>query len=175
MYTGHIGIALGARRWTAAVPLWALIVAAQFPDWGDVAVCSIGIPGFAHGMLTHSVPAVLIFAVVGGIATRVATNRWDAAKIVALLIISHYFADLLTGFKPTFPGMPRIGLELYRRPALDFILESAVILWGWWMYRSTFPPAKRNSPPIRAILIGLILFQAVADIAIAIIPRIEKC
>lgn len=114
-------------------------------------------------------------ASIGGIIGRLVYGSWYLARILALLVVSHLVGDFVTGLKPTWSGGPLIGLRLYSRPILDFIFESLVICWGWWMYRTTFRPANRNSFALRFMLIGLIALQGVADIAFVVVPRLSKC
>lgn len=175
MYAGHIALGISGKRWAPVVPLWLLVVASQIPDWVDVAVCTTR-PGFVGpAMLSHSLLAIGVTAVTGALVGRFIYGSWYVGRILALLVVSHLAGDLITGLKPTWPGGPIVGLRLYSRPLLDFLLEAIIVLWGWWMYRSTFRPAARDSFWLRAMLIGLLLLQAVADIAFVVVPRVTKC
>jgi hypothetical protein len=126
-------------------------------------------------MVSHSLPAIAVLAFLGVIVGRLVYGSWYVAKILALLVVSHLLGDLVTGIKPTVPGGPVIGLGVYAHPLLDFFFESAVIIWGWWMYRSTFRPSKRNAVPLKAMLVGLLFLQAIADVAFVVVPRVSKC
>ncbi|MBA2687194.1 MAG: metal-dependent hydrolase [Gemmatimonadaceae bacterium] len=175
MYGGHIALGISAKRWVPIVPLWLLVIASQLPDWVDVIVCTIR-PGTARpAMLSHSIPAIALFAAVSALGGRFFFGSWYVAKVLALLALSHIVGDYVTGVKPTWPGGPVVGLRLYANPLIDFAFESAVIAWGWWMYRSTFRPVNRDTYAVRGMLLGLIALQAVADIAFMVVPRITKC
>lgn len=175
MYGGHLALGIAARRWVPIVPLWLLVIASQLPDWIDVVVCTTQSGIASPAMFSHSLPAVATLSFAGALVGRFVYGSWYVGKILALLILSHLLGDFITGVKPTWPGGPQIGLRLYSRPLLDFFLESAIIFWGWWMYRSTFRPAARETFGVRAMLFGLITLQAVADIAFVVAPRISKC
>ncbi len=175
MYGGHIALGISARRWIPIVPLWLLVVASQLPDWIDVAVCTTRAGTIRPALLSHSLPAIALLAVLAGMVGRFVFGSWYVAKILALLVVSHILGDFVTGSKPTWSGGPTIGLRLYSRPLLDFLFESAVIAWGWWMYRSTFRPVNRDTFAVRAMLPGLLALQAIADIVFTVLPLVTKC
>src|SRR5688572_30885343 len=51
-----------------------------------------------------------------------------------------------------WPGGPLVGLSLYERPALDFLVEAPVIVAGWLLYRRSLPALSRNSRYSMALL-----------------------
>ncbi len=175
MYAGHVALGISAKRWAPIVPLWLLIFASQAPDWMDAAVCAARPGTFNPAMLSHSFAAITVIATAAALVGRLVYGSWYLSKVLALLVISHMLGDLVTGLKPTWTGGPLIGLRLFSRPLLDFVFESLVIFWGWWMYRTTFRPANRNTFAVNAMLVGLIAMQAVADIAFTVVPRVSKC
>jgi len=120
MYIGHVGAALAAKRVRASIGLLALLVATYTPDWVDGGLC---LAGFYNPMLSHSVPAVVLFSLVGFALYALKTRNWTAALVVAGVILSHMLLDWVTGYKPTWPGGPMIGLDLYSNPVADFIVE----------------------------------------------------
>lgn len=175
MYVGHAGIALGANGFRRSVPLWFLVVASQLPDWADAGFCVAGNRPSVPGILTHSIPAVGALALIAAV-TYAALYR-DAAGmlLVAAVVASHAAADYFTGMKPTWIGGPMIGLELYRRPALDFVVESMVILGGWLIYRKSLPRGKRSSEPMLTLLGTMIAIQLGADIFLSFARGLRKC
>lgn len=175
MYGGHIALGISAKRWVPIVPLWLLVVASHLPDWVDVFVCTLRPGTGSPAMLSHSLPAIAALSAGTALIARLVFGSWYVAKILALLVISHVLGDYITGLKPTWTGGPTIGFRLYSRPLLDFMFESVVIAWGWWMYRSTFRPVNRDTFAVRGMLVGLIALQAIADIAFVVMPRVTKC
>src|ERR1700687_6004732 len=122
MYIGHVGAALGAKRVRTSIGLLVLLVAAYTPDWEDVGLCVASVSN-PVGMLSHSIPAIALFTALGFAAYATATRDWRAALVVAAVVLSHMFLDWITGHKPTWPGGPMIGLELYHHPIAAFIVE----------------------------------------------------
>jgi hypothetical protein len=175
VYAGHVGIALGAKGIRKSLPLWALIIASQLPDWTDATMCIAGFTSSTPGMLSHSFPAIGILVLIGGLAYLAATRDVIGAGFIGLLVISHALADYLTGTKPTWSGGPMIGLQLYHYPVIDFAVEGAVIFAGWMLYRTSFPKARRNSRELISILGVLLALQVVADVVFATMSGLRKC
>ena len=127
MYIGHVGAALGAKRVRRSIGLVVLLVATYTPDWVDAGLCLAGLNN-PVGMLSHSIPAIALFTILGFAAYAIATRDWRAALVVAAVILSHMFLDWITGYKPTWPGGPMIGLQLYDHPIADFVAEGVVTM-----------------------------------------------
>lgn len=134
MITGHLGVAAVARsRWPALSLLW-LVPVAIAPDVLDFAYVALGICS-PYGLYSHTVPAAaLTGAVLGGIAFLVTGSR-AAGLVTAALVLAHLPLDLVTGHKIFWPGGPLLGLYLYQRPLLDFVVELPIALAGWWVLR----------------------------------------
>ena len=175
MYGGHVGIALAGKGFRPAIPLWVLLVATQLPDWTDAAVCVVGISSPPSGILSHSLPAIAVFGGALALLYYGVSRDWAGAGLVGLTVLSHTIADYATGLKPTWPGGPIIGLGLYRQPAVDFVLEAAVIAIGWVIYRGSLDEARRRSSPVVLMLIVLLLLQFAASVSFAMFPGIRKC
>lgn len=173
MYVGHLGAALGAKRIAPSVALGTLVFATYLPDWVDAALC---ISGRYHDaqMASHSIPAALVLAFLAG-TTQLGRPHRRAALVVGAVVLSHVLLDYLTGTKPTWYGGPFIGLEFYRRPVLDFIVEAAVIVVGWLFYRRTLPPQPGRWNPSTLMLAVLLLMQAGVDAGRLLFPAINKC
>jgi membrane-bound metal-dependent hydrolase YbcI (DUF457 family) len=173
MYVGHVGAALGGKRFAPAVALGTLVFAAYLPDWVDAALCFTGRYHDVQ-MLSHSVPAVVVLAILAA-ATQIGRANLKAALVVGAVVISHVLLDYLTGIKPTWPGGPIIGLGIYRYPVIDFVAEAAVIVSGWLLYRRTLPPANKKWNASTMMLAVLLLMQLGADAARLLFPSINKC
>jgi hypothetical protein len=175
MYVGHIGIALGAHGVRRIAPLWFLVIASQLPDWTDAAFCLAGVRPSVQGILSHSLPAAGILAIIAAIAYAALRRDPRGMLLVAAVVLSHVAGDYLTGIKPTWNGGPMIGLMLYRRPVLDFIIESAVILGGWFLYRRSLDPERRAAEPVYTLLATLVIVQAGADVVLSLTEPFRKC
>lgn len=174
MYVGHVGAALAGKRVRVGVALWVLLVATYTPDWVDTGLCLAGHYN-PDGVLSHSIPAVMLFALLGAFAYAAFTRDWTGALVVAAVIFSHMLLDWLTGYKPTWPGGRMIGLRLYERPVVDFFAEGAVILVGALLYLRTLPP-RRSVWRDFALMAGVLLvLQLSIDIAHFMIKSLPKC
>ncbi len=175
MYAGHVGIALGAHGFRRTVPLWLLVLASQLPDWTDAGFCLAGMRPSVPGMYSHSLPAIAILAAIAAVVTYSMQRDTTAILLVAAIVVSHVLGDYLTGIKPTWTGGPTVGLLLYRSPAIDFILEAAVVTAGWMIYRRSLPENRRSSLPAIGILGALLALQLAADIFMSVSPGLRKC
>jgi len=174
MYIGHVGAALAAKRMRVSVALLPLLVATYAPDWIDTGMC-LGGAYDSVGMLSHSVPAVLSLALLGlGIYATV-TRDSVGALIIAGVIVSHMFLDWITGYKPTWPGGPMIGLQLYDHPIADFAAEGVVILAGALLYARTLPPRQRRWVDVSIMLGALLVLQLTVDVAHLLMKTLPKC
>jgi membrane-bound metal-dependent hydrolase YbcI (DUF457 family) len=174
MYIGHVGAALAAKRVRRSIGLLVLLVATYAPDWIDTGLCVAGAYN-PEGMLSHSILAIALFAALGFAVYATATRDWRAALIVAAVILSHMFLDWITGYKPTWPGGPMIGLRFYDHPIADFIAEGIVIVIGALLYTQTLPPRKRPWIDASAMVGALLLLQLGVDIARMLMKTLPKC
>jgi membrane-bound metal-dependent hydrolase YbcI (DUF457 family) len=173
VYVGHVGAALGGKRLAPAAAMGSLVFAAYLPDWVDAALC---LSGRYHDvqMFSHSVPAALVLAL---LAAATQFRRADArtAAVIAAVVLSHILLDYLTGIKPTWPGGPVIGLQIYRYPVLDFAIEAAVIITGWMFYRKTLPATTGRWNGSHLMLAVLLSMQLAVDAARLLFPSVNKC
>ena len=174
MYIGHVGAALAAKRVHRSIGLLVLLVATYTPDWVDAGLC-VARAHNSQEMLSHSIPAVLLFALVGFAWYGFATRDWRAALVVAAVILSHMFLDWITGYKPTWPGGPMIGLQLYDHPITDFIAEGVVVVIGTLLYARTLPPRRRPWIDVSIMLGALLVLQLAIDVAHMVFKTLPKC
>lgn len=174
MYIGHVGVALAAKRLRPSIGLLVLLVATYAPDWIDAGLCAGGIYN-PDGLLSHSIPVIGALSLLGFTFYGARTRDWTAAALVAAVIISHMLLDWITGYKPTWPGGPMIGLELYRRPIVDFFLEGALIAVGAVLYGRTLPPRRRPWLDVAIMAGALLALQLAIDIAHLMLKSLPKC
>ena len=175
MLTGHIAVAMGAHGLRRAIPLWLLVIASQLPDWADAVACSTGLRSSVTGMYSHSIPATAALALIAGLLAAAHTRDALSGVLTAAVVCAHTIGDYVTGIKPTWPGGPLVGAQLYTRPGLDFLFEVGVLAMCFLLYRLSFPVERRRSGKILLLPLVLILIQAAADIVFALTPSIEKC
>jgi hypothetical protein len=174
MLIGHVGAALAGKRARRSIGLLVLLVATYVPDWADIGLC-LASASNPQGMLTHSIPAVLVFMLVGFAAYAAATRDLTGALVIALVILSHMFFDWITGYKPTWPGGPMVGLELYDHPIADFVVEAIVIVAGALLYGRTLPPRRRPWVDVSIMAGALLSLQLTIDIARVLMKSLPKC
>ena len=142
MFIGHFTPALIAAAQPKAAGLGALFVAAQLVDIGFAAVVIPGIeamrivPGIAamnpmdlyHMPFTHSLLGAGAWAAAFALLVGLVTKRREAAIGVALVVISHWFLDLLVHIPDLtlFGTPPKLGLGLWNHPLLEMPLEIAL-------------------------------------------------
>jgi hypothetical protein len=165
MFAGHAALALLVKAGRPRPPLVLLGVAAFGPDLLEWAFATFG---WHNRTFSHSLPAVGLGAIVAGLLYYRFGKRSsiDAAAIAALWL-SHWFTDFITGVKPTWPGGPDVGLNLYTLPMVDLAMESLLVVMGWLVYRHSLTPRRRG----RALLLPLGLIAAQVVFAMALSGR----
>jgi len=158
--TGHVGIAGAAHASRRDSTLAWLLVATMAPDIVD-ALFFIVRQCNPHGLYSHTVPAAALLAVVVGALAYYFTGQRATGGLSALLVMVHLPLDFITGRKLFWPGAELAGLRLYDHPIGDFVLETALVVLGWWLLRRR-PWAPRWATS-RAALIGLIVFQIAVE------------
>ncbi|MFN2636501.1 MAG: metal-dependent hydrolase [Gemmatimonadaceae bacterium] len=170
---GHVGAALAAKRARQSVGLLVLLLATYGPDWADTALCLTRANG-SNGMLSHSLPAVGVLAVLGFSIYTASTRDWKGGLVVGSVVVSHMLLDWITGEKPTWPGGPRVGLQLYAHPIADFSVEGILIICGVALYARTLPD-QRSWADARLMLAALLALQVGVDVGHLLIGSLQKC
>lgn len=177
MFIGHFAPALIVAARPKAAGLGTLFVAAQLIDIGFAALLVPGIeamrivPGIAamnpmdlyHMPYTHSLLGTLIWAKIFGVLVWFATKRKEAAIGAALVVVSHWFIDLIVHIPDlTLYGMPpKLGLGLWNHPLIAMPLE-ILLIGGAFLYylrRTEAPGGNRRL----WILAGLLAFAQAID------------
>ena len=161
MIVGHLGVAAAARSAWRRTSLPWLLAGCAFPDCVDVTLAIAGVCN-PYGLYSHTVhAAALQAAVLGGVAFLVTGSR-AIAFASALMVFLHLPLDLVTGYKIFWPGGPMLGLDVYERPLLDFVIEVPILVSGWWLLRRS-----RNAPRWATsvlVLVVLIAGQGALDL-----------
>lgn len=174
MYLGHVGVALGAKGIRPRVALLVLLIATYAPDWMDGGLCAVGAYE-PNGMLSHSVPVIALLAALGLAAYAVTTHDWRGGIVVAGVVVSHAVLDWMTGYKPTWPGGPMIGLRLYERPGLTLAIEIVMLALGVLLYRRSLPARTRVWIDVAMMLGALIFMQLSITVLKAMTVSLPKC
>jgi hypothetical protein len=162
MVTGHLATAYLARtRWHRAA-LLPLLVASIVPDLADFALPQGDQCHTSCELYTHAMPAVFVLALGAGVLVWAIYHRRTTAILAGGLVLLHVCMDLITGFKPYWPGGPSIGLQFYGHPLWDFLLESVIVIGAWTLLRRTKGAPRLAVHP--AALGALMLLQAGFDL-----------
>ena len=171
MFIGHFAPALFAAARPKAAGLGTLFVAAQLIDIGFAALLIPGIeamrivPGISamnpmdlhHMPYTHSLLGTLIWAKIFGAIVWFATRRKEAAIGAALVVVSHWFIDLLAHIPDlTLYGMPpKLGFGLWDHPLVAMPLEILLIGGAFFHYmrRTSAPTGNRRLWILAALLV----------------------
>ena len=161
MYMGHLGVALAVKGLRPTVPLWVLIGAALASDLLDAVAGLVGLGSGAVYHWTHSFPGGLALALVAALVYASISRDLVNAAVVGSAAFSHVLADFFTSRLPAWPGGPEVGFHLYRYDAVDFAMEGAIVVVGWWLYRRSFTLEQRKTWPVWAVLLATLGFQLV--------------
>ncbi len=172
MFIGHFALGFGAKPLAPKVSLGTLFLAAQFIDLLWPTFLLLGIervriePGatavtplvFEHYPFTHSLLAVMGWAVLLGVVYGLLKRDRRGALVLGLLVLSHWALDLLV-HRPDLPLSPwgdvLLGLNVWSSLSLTLALEVPMFALGAWVY-------ARNTVALDGVgrwgLLGLVLF-----------------
>lgn len=162
MFIGHFAPALIVAARPKAAGLGTLFVAAQLIDIGFAALLIPGleamriVPGITamnpmdlyHMPFTHSLLGALLWGALFGLLVGLATGRRAAAIGAALVVVSHWFVDLLVHIPDLtlFGAPPKFGLGLWNHPLIAMPLEMVFIGGALFYYarRTRAPTGNRR-------------------------------
>jgi hypothetical protein len=176
MFIGHFGIGFGAKRLAPRVSLGTLFLAAQFLDLLWPTLLLLGLesvriaPGitkvtpldFEHYPISHSLVAVIGWALLVGFAHYGAKRGRASAIVVGALVVSHWALDALV-HRPDLPlgGELFVGLGGWSSLPLTIALEGIVFAIGVWLYsRVTVANDATGRWSFRALVAFLVAIQA---------------
>jgi hypothetical protein len=143
------------------VSLGTLFLAAQFIDLLWPTLLLLGLesvriaPGitrvtpldFTHYPISHSLLAVLGWAILFGLAYYLMRRFAKGAVVCGVLVVSHWMLDLLT-HRPDLQLMPtnafRVGLGLWNHPAAAIAVELLVFGVGVLLYARSTRASNRS-------------------------------
>lgn len=151
MFIGHFGVALAAKKIAPKTSLGVLMLAAQFLDllWPIFLLLGIEhveiVPGitkvspfdFTDYPISHSLLIILVWSVVVAGIYFAILRYAQGAKIVALLVLSHWVLDFIV-HRPDLPlrpgGEARAGMGLWNSWSASIAVEVLFFGVGLWMY-----------------------------------------
>lgn len=152
MFVGHYAAALAAKAVQPKAPFWTYVLGAQLVDvaWGGLVLAGVEKMGLdarqpgnplvlSYMPYTHSLPAVVAWALAAGLAAFFLLKLPRGAAIaIGLVVLSHWGLDFLV-HRPDLPlgfGGPKVGLGWWDHPAPEQALEMGLLAiaataWGW--------------------------------------------
>lgn len=165
MVAGHAGLALLAKAARPRIRIAVLLPVTFAPD---ILESLFDVLGHHNRELSHSLVSVGLGATLVAFIYLLTTRMKSEAFVVWLTYLSHWPADFITGIKPTWPGGPDVGIHLYERPIADAVLECAIVIICWMVYRRSLRPTSTPGVARRRLTVlvptGLIVAQVVFDV-----------
>jgi hypothetical protein len=175
MFIGHYGPSFAAKRVDFALPLWMLFIAVQLLDvfWGIFVLLGIEkvriVPGFTktnaldlyYMPYTHSLPGVLVWAVVAGLAYVGLRKSRRGGLLVGAAVFSHWPLDLIVHRPdlPLYDNAVKAGFGLWDYPLVTLAVETALALGSLALYmrntRALKPSARYAMPLFLCVALGL--------------------
>jgi hypothetical protein len=176
MFLGHYGLAFAAKRAAPRASLGALTFAAQFLDevWPILLLLGIEqvriVPGlmaaspldFVYYPVSHSLLMAVVWGALVGEVYYLLRRYGRGAWVMAILVISHWFLDLVVHRPdlPLWPGpnTPKLGWGVWNSVAGTYAIELAIYAIGISIYlRATRAVDKIGSWGLWAYIIVLAL------------------
>jgi type IV secretory pathway TrbD component len=178
MFAAHFAVALAAKRVAPRVSLGTLALAAQWVDLLWPTLLLLGVervriePGatasnplvFEHYPWSHSLAAVLVWALVFAVAHFAARRDPSSALVLAALVLSHWLLDAVVHVPdlPLTPGGPVIGAGLWNHKVVALALEFALLAGAALVYVRTTTARDRRG---RWGFAGFVAFLALIQLA----------
>ncbi len=174
MIAGHYAAAFAGKTAEPKLPLWLLFVAAQFVDiiWGVLVLAGVERAGLDYSLpsnpvvlefmpYTHSLVGTAVVATLVWFAIRQKLGSRRSATIVALVVLSHWFLDLLM-HRPDLTlagGDSKLGLQLWNHPLFAQSLELGLLLLSVLVFRAVVHPDTRQARAALILLAVLVIVQ----------------
>lgn len=156
MFIGHFGVGFSAKAAAPEISLGTLFFAAQWLDllWPTLLLLGIehvdirheavrGPPlAFIDYPVSHSLLAVLGWAVLIAAIHYAARRDRRGAAVLAIAVLTHWLLDLLVHDPdlPLMPAGPRVGLGLWNWPTAALAIEFMLFTIGARLYSRTTKP-----------------------------------
>lgn len=176
MFIGHFALAFGAKKYAPEVSLGVLFLACQLADiiWPNLVILGLEAveidPGntamtplnFLYYPFSHSLVTMLLWSVLfAALYSLLARTGKRAAIIIAVLVLSHWFLDVLT-HRPDMPitlnDPSPLGLGLWNLPFIAVPLELLIFGAGIWLYtRHTVAKNRQGSIGLWTLVVFLLV------------------
>ncbi len=174
MLAGHYAAAFAGKAAESKLPLWLLLVAAQLLDilWGVLVLAGVERAGLDYSLPSNPLVAefmpyshsLLGTAVVAGLVwwpMRKWLGSQRSATILALVVLSHWFLDLIMHrLDLTLAGAgPKLGLQLWNHPMLAHSFELGLLVLSFLVLRAVARPNPQQGRAALIVLVVLLVVQ----------------
>jgi len=161
VFLAHYGLAMAAKGVSRRESLGTTVLAAQWLDLLWPILLLLGLErvrivaglmeastlDFVHFPFSHSLLAVVAWALALGGLYFIITQRRRGAVVVGSLVLSHWLLDLLV-HRPDLPLWPgsavKVGLALWQSVAVTLALELGCLTLGILIYTRVTRPKDRT-------------------------------
>ncbi len=179
MFIGHFAVAFAAKRAAPTTSLGTLFIACELVDLLWPVFLLLGIetvaitPGitrftpldFQHYPWSHSLLMVAAWAAAFGALHYGLRRRWLPAAVLALVVLSHWFLDLIV-HRPDLPLAPgsdlKVGFALWNSVAGTLVVEGLLFVVGVRFYLTGSQAVDRIGHWALYGLLALLLVSYVA-------------
>lgn len=172
MFIGHFAAGFASKKISNSLSLALAFIAVQFLDllWPLLVLSGIekvsieeGITkltplDFTYYPYSHSLLMVILWSFLFGFIYFVATKNRQNSLILGLLVLSHWFLDLIV-HRPDLPLSPfsdlKVGLGMWNYPIVEMVIELGLFFTGVYFYYTSKKPKKKIA---FWSLIGFLLF-----------------
>lgn len=175
MFIGHWAPAFIAATHKDSPSLPLLFIAAQLVDWAFFLFLMFGVESMRitpdisvmnpmdlyHMPYTHSLIGSAAWASIFAALIFGVTQSRKAALIGALVVLSHWFLDLLVHIPDlTIAGSPpKLGLGLWNHPSIEIPLELVLTIGALWIYVRKIKPKSTPLLMLALVMLALQLFN----------------
>ena len=169
---GHFGLGLAGKRVLPEASLGTLFLSVQFADalWPLLVLLGVEHVRVAPGILrlqnldfddyplSHSLAALVAWAILFGALYWLAHRRLAAAVVLGIGVVSHWVLDVLV-HRPDVPVLPRgpyLGLGLWNSVPATLALEGGLYVGGAILYVRATRPRDRVGTVALAVLLILL-------------------
>ncbi len=177
MFIGHPAIGFASKRAAPSASLGILVLAPMLLDFLWPLFLLLGLenvrvdPGntkfvpmdFYHYPWSHSLLMAMVWSVLSGGLYWVVTKQRQASVVIGLLVVSHWFCDLIVHRPdlPLYPGGPKVGLGLWNSVPGTIVVETLIFVVGVVIYaRLTRARDRIGSAGFWAFIVVLALAHA---------------
>lgn len=178
MFVGHYAAAFALKGKENGASLGMLFIATQFVDILFFPLTLLGIERlnlvenftavnnfdlaympYTHGLLGSVLWAALFYALYYFLFAKNKSNKKSIAMVMALGVLSHWFADLLvhTPDLPLINGEPKFGFGLWQNKELTFALEALLLIASLVYYLKKTTQKTKVGKYLAVAFVGFLL------------------